>query len=120
MKDMLTEQDIKRIGVEVASVIEHNINPQFEGVYSRLDKIEGRLDGVEDRLGKVETRLDTEMVTKTYLDEKMGNLESKLLSQDRQSEKKIDALIDALVERRGLKPSDAERLEQVRVFPRRA
>lgn len=111
MKDMLTDKDIQRIGVEVANVIEHNINPQFEGVYRRLDKVEGRLD-------KIELRMDTEMVTKSYLDEKMGSLEGKLIAQDRKLEKKTDALIGTLVDRRTLTSSDVERLEQARVFPR--
>lgn len=103
MKDMLTDLDIKRIGVEVASVIEHNINPQFEGIYLRLDKIE--------------TRMDTEMVTKDYLDEKLGALRGDLIAQDRKLERKTDAVVQALVERRAFTKSDVESLESVRVFP---
>jgi hypothetical protein len=63
-------------------------------------------------------RLDTEMVTKTYLDDKMANLEGKLIAQDRKLEYKTDALIGTLVERRSLTSPDAERLERTRVFPR--
>lgn len=108
---MLTNDDIKRIGAEVANVIEQNINPQFEDVRNRLDKVESRLD-------KIEIRLDTEMVTKGYLDDKLADLEGKLVAQDRKLEKKTDVLIETLTERRTLKPGDVERLEGVGVSPR--
>lgn len=78
MNDMLTDQDIKRIGEEVASVIEHNINPQFESVSGRLDKIEVRLDRIEGRMDGAELRMDTVMVTKSYLDEKLAPIKGKI------------------------------------------
>lgn len=60
MKDMLTDKDIERIGIEVGRVIEDNVNPRFLA-------IENRLTGVEAR-----------MVTKEYLDEKLGRVDGKM------------------------------------------
>ncbi len=70
MKDMLTDEDIARIGVEVARVIEDNVDPQFDSMGRRLDGVEKRLDGVEKRLTKAEAL----MVTKDYLDDKLADL----------------------------------------------
>ena len=67
MKDMLSEKDIRRLGEEVGRIIEDNVNPQFEALRSRLDTVESRLTGVE-----------ATMVTKDYLDEKLGNVNGKI------------------------------------------
>ena len=74
---MLTNEDIARIGVEMARVIEDNIDPRFDAVEHRLDGVEGRLGRVEGRLDGVEGRLggvESAMVTKSYLDDKLADL----------------------------------------------
>ncbi|HJV32458.1 MAG TPA: hypothetical protein VJ694_00355 [Patescibacteria group bacterium] len=64
MKDMLSEKDIRRIGEEVGRVIEDNMNPQFEAIRNRLDVIE--------------TRMETDMVTRDYLDQKLAPINGKI------------------------------------------
>ncbi len=83
---MLSERDVEVLrGVireEVGSIIDENVIPQFDGIYTRLDKVEGRLDKVEGRLGKVENRLDgfsTIYVTKEYLDDKLADFKTGLI-----------------------------------------
>ncbi len=81
MKDMLSEKDIRRIGEELGRVIEDNINPQFEMVRARLGRVELRLDTVESKMDTVESRLtgvEALMVTKDYLDEKLGMVHGKI------------------------------------------
>lgn len=98
---MLDANDLKRIGEEMGRVIDDNLMPRIEYL-------------IDEKLAPIQAA----MVTKNYLDEKMANLEGKLISQDRQLEKKTDTLIDTLVDRRALTASDVERLEQTRVFRR--
>lgn len=100
---MLDANDLKLIGEEMGRVVDDNLMPRIEEL-------------IDEKLAPIKAT----MVTKDYLDEKMANLESKLVVQDRKLEKKTDVLIDALSERRVLKKSDLDRLEQARVFPRSA
>jgi hypothetical protein len=51
---------VDRLVGEIGEVIEQNINPQFETIRTRLDKVE------------------TTMVTKDYLDEKLGTVNGKI------------------------------------------
>jgi predicted nuclease with TOPRIM domain len=66
------------------------------------------------------TGIKAVMVTKDYLDEKLGQFEGRQVARDRKLEEKTDVLIDVLVENHTLTPSNFERLEQVRIFPRSA
>lgn len=67
MKDMLSEKDIRRIGEEMGRIIEDNLNPQFEAIRTRLDHVESDLVTVK-----------TSMVTKDYLDQKLGTVNGKI------------------------------------------
>lgn len=66
------KKDLQQIHEELAKVIEGNINPQFEKIYTRLEGIDGRLAGIDGRLNGHDSRFDkieATMVTKSYLDE---------------------------------------------------
>lgn len=102
---MLDANDLKLIGEEMGKVIDDNLMPRIEELFD--EKFELNLAPIKAL-----------MVTKDYLDEKMGALEGKLIAQDRKLEKKTDVLVGALVEHRALSASDVEHLEQARVFPR--
>ncbi len=69
---MLSEQDIRRIGIEMGHVIEDNLNPRFDAIEQRLDGVERRLTAVEQRL----TGVEATTVTKDYLDDKLADLRS--------------------------------------------
>lgn len=105
---MLDVNDLKLIGGEMGRVIDDNLMPRIE------DLLKEELAPLKSDI----VRIESAMVTKSYLDEKMGSLEGKLIAQDRKLEHKTDALIGTLAERRALTASDLERLEQARVFPR--
>ncbi|HTK60651.1 MAG TPA: hypothetical protein VL283_05625 [Candidatus Baltobacteraceae bacterium] len=100
---MLDANDLKLIGEEMSRVIDDNLMPRIE-------------DLITEELAPIKAT----MVTKSYLDDKLADLKSDLVANDRKLEKKTDILVDTLVERRALKPSDVDRLEQARVFPRTA
>ena len=86
---MLDSDDIKKIGVEVGKVIEHNITPAIDGMRQHVD---ARLDKVDARLGKVESQ----MVTKSYLDDKMAELEGGVIVRQRKEDKKVNLLFSLL------------------------
>jgi len=104
---MLDEKDLQLIGVELGKVLEHNIMPQLDAIHDDIKGINGRL-----------TKIESTMVTKSYLDDKLSDLKGDLIGYDRKLERKTDVLVDALIERRTLTTHDLERLEQARVFPR--
>lgn len=105
---MLDANDLKLIGEEMGRVVDDNLMPRIESLITE------ELAPIKERL----TTIEATMVTKSYLDDKIADLKSEFVANDRKLEKKTDVLIDALTGRRVLKPSDIERLEQARVFPR--
>ena len=57
------------IGAEVAKVIEDNVDPRFDAIDERFERLEGRV-------GKIEAT----MVTKDYLDDKLGKLRGEFVA----------------------------------------
>ncbi|HCX39333.1 MAG TPA: hypothetical protein DHS36_03705 [Candidatus Veblenbacteria bacterium] len=107
---MLDSDDIKKIGVEVGKVIEHNITPAIDGLRQHVD---ARLDKVDARLGKVESQ----MVTKSYLDDKMAELEGGVIVRQRKEDKKVNLLIELLQSKSVLAETDVKQLKEIQVFP---
>lgn len=68
MKDMLSEKDIRRIGEEMGRVIDDNLMPRIE------DLIDEKLAPLDTRL----TSVEASMVTKDYLDQKLGTVSGKI------------------------------------------
>jgi hypothetical protein len=67
MKDMLSEKDVRRLGVEVGKVLEDNIMPQ-------LDVMHEGIAGLKKEM----VSMKAVMVTKDYLDEKLGSVNGKI------------------------------------------
>lgn len=97
---MLEEKDIKRIGEEMGKIIKDNINPQFEEIRDRLDKIE------------------TTMVTKSYLDDKLADLEGNLISKLRKEDEKVNCLIEILQNKSVLSSEDTKQFQEFQIFPK--
>lgn len=94
---MLTKEDLKQIGTlltdnnkvlkaeivasegriieGVGEMIEQNVLPEIEKVRVRVESIDARL-----------TKVETTMVTKDYLDEKLANTRGDLVAYDRKLE----------------------------------
>lgn len=101
------EPQFKRIREDFAQVIEYNINPQF-------DEVRGRLDGVENRLSRVESQ----MVTKSYLDDKMAELEGGLVVKLRKEDIKMNRLIEIMKKKSLLSKSEVKELNEFKIFPK--
>ena len=95
----LTKEDVKQIGEEVGRVIEQNVNPQFEDLRHRLDKVEAT------------------MVTKSYLDDKLADLEGSVITRQRKEDQKVNLLIELLQRKSILVETDVKALREIQVFP---
>ena len=76
------------------------IENRLFGVENKLSGVENKLSGVEQRLSGVEQRLttvETTMVTKDYLDEKLGDLRGDMVVLMRKEDRKLTALVEELV-----------------------
>lgn len=91
----------------------------FGLVNGRLDRVEGRLDRVEGRLDRVEDRLDyleSTVVTKDYLDDKLADLHGKLVTLVRREDDKVNVLVDTLGGHGVLPAADAARVRKLGPF----
>jgi len=104
---MLEDKDIQKIGEELGKVIEQNINPQFDEIRERIDALELNV-----------TTIKSEMVTKSYLDDKLANLEGGLIGKLRKEDAKINRLIEFLKEKNILGKQELEELKEYQIFPR--
>lgn len=73
-----------------------DIDQRFDGIAQRFDGIEGRFEGVFGRL----QRLEALMVTKDYLDDKLGDLRADLrgemIERSQRSDDRFDRLLTVL------------------------
>jgi len=102
--EVITKPLVEQIRVEFASVIEDNINPQFQELRDRMDKVDGRLDKVDGRLDKVDGRLDKiesnvdyikeRMVTQSIFSQRMDALDDRLTDQMLQTNQKINTHVN--------------------------
>jgi chromosome segregation ATPase len=81
MANRLTSEDLKAVGEVVeeklGDVLEA-VQTGFDHVETRLTGVEGRLTNVENRLTGVERRMDTEMVTKDFLERRLSKTDGKI------------------------------------------
>ena len=78
-----------------------------------FNSVDKRFDGVEQRLSKIEAT----MVTKSYLDDKLADLEGSVITRQRKEDHKVNLLIDLLRSKSVLAESDVQTLREIQVFP---
>jgi tetrahydromethanopterin S-methyltransferase subunit G len=89
------------------------MDKRFDGMDKRFDRVDGRLDGVDDRMD----RMETTMVTKDYLDDKLADLKGDIITVVRKEDTKVVALISILRTRNVLTKDDEMRLLAMAPFP---
>lgn len=110
----MEKRDLKQIREEMAQVIEDNVNPQFE-------EIRTQFEGVGTRIGNLEKGLDqvrSEMVTKSYLDDKLADLEGGLIAKLKKEDIKMNRLIEIMEKKSLLSRAEIKELNQIKVFPK--
>jgi predicted nucleic acid-binding Zn-ribbon protein len=89
------------------------VDKRFDGVDKRFDGVDKRFDGIEKRLTKVEAT----MVTKDYLDDKLGDLKGDMTILMRKEDTKLKALIEILKIRKVITATDQENILAMDPFP---
>ena len=82
-----------RLAHEMGRIIEMNVTPQFDQIYTRLDGIDQRFDGIDKRFESIDKRFDrieAVMVTKSYLDDKLADLEGATVVRQRKQDDKVN------------------------------
>ncbi len=89
---MLEEQDFKKIREEFGQAFESIVLPV-------LDK------------------MNMEMVTKSYLDDKLADLEGSVIVRQKKEDKKLNLLIEFLQKKKILEESEIKMLKEFKIFP---
>ena len=95
------------------------INDFASVVETRFAKIDARFDKNDERFEKIETDLKiikSTMVTKDYLDEKLGDLRGDLTVLIRKEDNKVRELVNILVEKKVMSMVDREKLFKMEPF----
>ncbi len=98
-----------------------NVQDTMEAVHSLATNIDERFEQVDRRFEQVDKRLvriESSMVTKDYLDKKLGDLKGDLISLVKKEDNKVNAFIDSAVSNRAIKKQDAKRLLAMDPFAR--
>jgi hypothetical protein len=85
---------------------------RFESVDKRFDGVDKKFDGIDKRL----TRVESTMVTKNYLDEKLADLRGDVVVLLRKEDRKLEALIEKLKQKDVITDKDVKDLQEVQIF----
>lgn len=96
---MLTSDDITKIGQELGKVIEDNVTPALDEIHVKLNRIE------------------SEMVTKDFLTEKMSDMKGDLVILMRKEDHKVVRLVEVLKAKQVLAPEEAREILGMEPFP---
>lgn len=119
--DEKVQPQFEKMREEFCQVIEDNVNPQFDEVNKKFDLVDKRFDEVDKRFDKVDKRFDkieANMVTKSYLDDKIADLEGGLISKLRKEDDKVNRLIEIMRKKSLLADHDVKHLNELQVFPK--
>ncbi len=100
------EQNDKQEILEAIGAFAEQVDARFMGMDQRFDKIESRL-----------THVEATMVTKSYLDDKLGDLKGDMVALIRKEDQKMNRLIGVLAEKAVVTPTEANDVLSFRPFP---
>jgi len=104
-----TTQDV----LEAIQDFSTHVDEQFDKVDKRFGQVDKRFSGIEQRLTKVEAT----MVTKEYLDDKLGDLRGDLVILMRKEDTKMKALVTILHKRGVITEEDTKHILAMEPFP---
>ncbi len=102
---------------QIAEVINQAVEPLHEDlgeVKSEIGQIKEKLDNIDNRVAI----LENQMVTKSYLDDKLGDLSGDLVVKLRKEDSKVDRLAEILRRKDLLDDSDLKQLAEYQIFPK--
>ena len=86
---------------------------------SEIAIIKEDIAGVKVQLSSIQGQLNTRVVTKDYLDDKLANLKGDLMTFSHKEDTKLTTTIDILTKRRAITAADKKHLLALEPFPQR-
>ncbi|MDO8583884.1 MAG: hypothetical protein Q7R83_01765 [bacterium] len=100
---------------------EPTIQDVLDVLHTFAEQVDGRFSNLEQDAGLLKSEvagIKSTMVTKDYLDEKLGDLRGELVSLARKQNVKFEVLVDGLVEQGSLKKTVAQKVLAMEPFPK--
>ncbi|MFH1253729.1 MAG: hypothetical protein V1664_05395 [Candidatus Uhrbacteria bacterium] len=94
------------------------VKTDLNEVRSDLDEVKADLNGVKTDLRGVRSTVNTQMVTKDYLDQKISELRGDILTTIRKEDNKLGTLTNKLAQRKILPTSDIQEILSMEPFPK--
>jgi len=118
---MLEEQDFKKIGGVIKENIEANnikLREEFAGVIEQnitpiLDVMNKEITGIKEEI----IGIKAVMVTKSYLDDKLADLDGSVITRQKKEDKKLNLLIEFLQKKQILGETEIKMLRDFQIFP---
>jgi len=117
----MANEDLKKIKEEIASVIEDNINPQFDELRDKIGVISDNVGSLKSDVSSLKSEIGyvkSQMVTKSYLDDKLADLSGDTIIKLKKEDAKVNRLIEMMGGKKMLDEKEIKELEEIKVFPR--
>jgi len=115
VKERFDEMDERFVGMDQRF---DGMDQRFAGMDQRFDEAHEVVQGLAAHMDERFTKIEVAMVTKDYLDVRMGQLRGDLVGMVRKGDDKVDAVIDELEIRKVVDRSSSQRLKQLSPFPK--
>ncbi|MBI5654082.1 hypothetical protein HZC53_00280 [Candidatus Uhrbacteria bacterium] len=89
------------------------VNSRIGGLDARVNSLDSKTTSLESRLGRIEAT----MVTKNYLDDKLGDLKGDMVSMMRKEDRQVGRLVDVLTDKKVLTAAESRDVRSFRPFP---
>lgn len=109
-KEGLREEFPKAFREGFTEVWEGNLEPSFNVVHERVDKLTDRVDKLTD--------LVSQLPTKSYFDDKFGDISGDLITKLRKEDQKLNRLLEMLKQRNLLSERELQELAALQIFPK--
>src|SRR3989344_6629990 len=96
------QQIQEAIQLSFTKIWEDNIEPAF-------NELNNKVSSLEDKV--------SQLPTKSYLDDKLADLEGGLITKLRKEDQKMNRLVDMLKQKEVLNDSDLKELKNLQIFP---
>lgn len=103
----IQKEELKEVFTEALEPFVDSIKEDFNKIDERFNKIDGRLD-----------RIEATMVTKSYLDNKLADIEGGLIGKLRKEDEKVNRLIEVLKNKSLLTAEDTQQFKEFQIFPK--
>lgn len=117
----MEEKDLKQIGDIVEKGLnrfwESDVEPAFQGVAKTFEGVDKRFEAIDKRFERIEKQI-SQLPTKSYLDDKLAELEGGLISKLRKEDQKLERLVEMLKQKDVLTENEQKELAELKVFPK--